>query len=67
MLLKVIQKRTGLFTDWAEVDCLSTSGQKEKLVEFLKEYGARLVNGAKYGLTVLGETTKEGNDGPRAL
>lgn len=67
MDLEIVQEGPRLFTDWAEVDCFSTSSQEQELIELLEKDGAGLVNGAKDGLTVLRKTTKERNNGPRAL
>lgn len=64
---EIIQKFAGILSDLAEVDGLATLGEKQEAVEFLKENGAGLMNGAKDSLACIGQFTEEGANCPRAL
>lgn len=65
--LEVAEKSAGLFTDVAEVDGLATFAEEQESVELLEQDSARLVDGAEYSLSTIGQLAEEGTDSPGTL
>ena len=64
---KVLDEGRGVFANGAKVDWPTASCEEEEAVEFLKQDGRRLVDGAEDSLSVVCKLTHKTTDRPGSL
>jgi hypothetical protein len=65
--LEVVEKCSGVLSNFTKVNSLTTLCQEEKAVELLEKDGTRLMDSTEDSLTGVGEFAEEGTDGPGTL
>lgn len=67
MLLEVLEQGIGILANGAKVYRSATLSEEQEIVEFLKKYRARLVDGRENGLAAVRELSEETYNSPGAL
>ena len=67
MAFEVVEEGSRVVANRSEIHRLSATSEEKKLVKFLEEDCAGLVNRAKNGLTGVGKFSQEITDSPGAL